>query len=164
MLRRQLPLFTGALVSLALLLLSPLIQSSQDTITTVTEVTTYIHLYTDGLGVSHFRVRELEFQPLDDPNAPPSLTALELDKVTGATLLKLKQGAVEDWHTAPNKQLVIIIQGEVEVTASDGEVRRLSPGDIMLMDDLSGKGHITNNVSGGDHIALMIPVPADWPD
>jgi hypothetical protein len=37
-----------------------------------------------------------------------------------------------------------------EVTAGDGEVRRFGLGSIVLMDDLTGKGHI----------ALTIPVPA----
>ncbi len=45
------------------------------------------------------------------------------------------------------------------MTAGDGEVRRFGPGRIILMDDLTGKGHITRAVGDVDHIALTIPVP-----
>ena len=54
---------------------------------------------------------------------------------------------------------LIAVQGMSEVTAGDGEVRRFGLGSIILMDDLTGKGHITRAVGDVDHIALTIPVP-----
>ena len=70
----------------------------------------------------------------------------------------MTKGVVEDWHNAPRTQFAVVIQGEVELTAGDGEMRRLSPGDIALLDDAAGKGHKTAAVGTVDHIALMIPV------
>jgi uncharacterized cupin superfamily protein len=47
-----------------------------------------------------------------------------------------------------------MLRGEVEVTASDGETRRLSPGGLLLLEDTTGKGHATR-VVGGEGFLLV---------
>jgi quercetin dioxygenase-like cupin family protein len=120
----------------------------------------YTHLYSDANGVSHFKTEHLEFKRLDSPNAPASLTAHLFSGVQGATLLRLKSGALEDWHAAPRTQFLVGVQGESEVTAGDGKTLRVKPGDVVLMDDTTGKGHRTAAVGAEDHIALVVPVSA----
>lgn len=138
---------------------------------TATRVLSFTHLWSDANGVSHFRDEKLGFEAAtpENPTAgtasrtnpdPEALVALPLRGATGATFLYLKRGAVEDWHKAPRRMYLIAVQGMSEVTASDGEVRRFGLGSIVLMDDLTGKGHITRAVGDVDHIALTIPVPA----
>jgi hypothetical protein len=128
------------------------------------------HLWADANGVSHFRDEKLSFEAAtpENPTAgtsshtnpdPEALVSLPLRGATGATFLYLKRAAVEDWHKAPRRMYLIAVQGMSEVTAGDGQVRRFGPGSIMLMDDLTGKGHITRAVGDVDHIALTIPVP-----
>ena len=51
------------------------------------------------------------------------------------------------------------LSGEAEVEASDGEVRHIGPGTVMLAEDLSGKGHITRGIGTEDRISLFIPLP-----
>jgi quercetin dioxygenase-like cupin family protein len=122
---------------------------------------TYVHLYTDAAGVSHFKEAGFDFRAIEGPDGkvgPLSMHAVE--GAEGAALLRLKHGVTEDWHKAPRRQLVIALQGIVEVTASDGEKRRFLPGQIMLMDDTQGKGHVTSSLGDEDHVALMIPLPA----
>ena len=46
----------------------------------------------------------------------------------------------------------------MQLTASDGEVRKLTTGMMALLDDTTGKGHKTEALGDQDHIALMIPV------
>jgi hypothetical protein len=136
-----------------------------------TRVLSFTHLWADANGVSHFRDEKLGFEAAtpENPTAgttshknpdPEALVALPLRGATGATFLYLKRAAVEDWHRAPRRMYLIAVQGMSEVTASDGEVRRFGLGSIVLMDDLTGKGHITRAVGDVDHIALTIPVPA----
>jgi hypothetical protein len=133
-------------------------------------VLSFTHLWADANGVSHFRDEKLSFEAAtpENPTAgttsrtnpdPEALVALPLRGATGATFLYLKRAAVEDWHRAPRRMYLIAVQGMSEVTASDGEVRRFGLGSIVLMDDLTGKGHITRAVGNVDHIALTIPVP-----
>jgi len=89
----------------------------------------------------------------------PDLTICELPGTGGnAALLKLRPGAVEDWHTAPRETFLVVVQGSVELTVSDGTRRELGPGSVLLMTDTTGKGHLTANRSDQDHIALVIPV------
>src|ERR1700722_1369101 len=136
-----------------------------------TRVLPFTHLWADANGVSHFRDEKLNFEAAtpENPTAgatsrtnpdPEALVALPLHGATEATFLYLKRAAVEDWHKAPRRMYLIALQGMSEVTASDGEVRRFGLGSIVLMDDLTGKGHITRAVGDVDHIALTIPVPA----
>jgi quercetin dioxygenase-like cupin family protein len=124
------------------------------------DMLTYTHLYSDANGVSHFRTEQLDFKPLPGPNASRSLSAHVLAGAQGATLLRLHQGAIEDWHIAPRSQFLVGVQGEAEVTTGDGKKLRVKPGDVVLMDDTTGKGHQTAAVGPQDHIAMVIPVAA----
>jgi quercetin dioxygenase-like cupin family protein len=119
---------------------------------------TYVHVYADAAGASHFREEYFEFT-----RGRESETSIHvLGAKGGATLLRLKAGAVEDWHNAPQAWFLIVLQGASEVTTSDGQVRRFGPGSVVLLDDTTGKGHRTRAVGKTDHIAAVIPM-ADAP-
>ena len=45
-----------------------------------------------------------------------------------------------DWHNAPRRQFVVNLTGEVEITVSDGEMRRFGPGSILLAEDVHRQG------------------------
>ena len=47
-----------------------------------------------------------------------------------------------DWHTAPQRQYVMFLKGDSEVEVSDGEKRRFTSGDVFLVEDTTGKGHL----------------------
>ena len=125
----------------------------------------FTRIYSDANGVSHFKVEKLDFKALGGTNGeaslnrPDQLTMHVLEGAQGATFLRLRRGASEDWHKAPRVQYLIGIRGESEVTVSDGKKMRVKPGDVLLMADTTGKGHITACVSKEDHVALIIPVP-----
>ena len=42
---------------------------------------------------------------------------------------------------------------------SDGEVRHIGPGTIMLADDTTGKGHITRGVGSSERISIFVTLP-----
>jgi len=144
----------GALVGVLALV------SAADTARGDAQVFTYTHLYSDAQGVSHFRDEQIRIEtPSIVPGASEQrLAAHVLATGPGATLLYLPRGAREDWHRAPRRMYLIALVGTSEVTASDGEVRRFGPGTVVLMDDLTGKGHITRSVGNVDHVALTVPV------
>ena len=52
------------------------------------------------------------------------------------------------------------MSGAVEMETTDGTVRRLGPGDLVLLEDTSGKGHVTRNIANGYAMFLVVPVPA----
>jgi hypothetical protein len=55
---------------------------------------------------------------------------------------------------------VISLAGGISITASDGETRHIGAGEIVLVEDTTGKGHITR--SSGDRPRDTIFVPIDW--
>jgi quercetin dioxygenase-like cupin family protein len=118
----------------------------------------YVHVYADAAGASHFREEHFNFARGGDHGS--FIHALEAKG--GATLIRLKAGAVEDWHNAPQAWFLFVLQGASEVTTSDGQVRHFGPGSVVLIDDTTGKGHQTRVVGKSDHIAAVIPI-ADAP-
>ena len=125
-----------------------------------TQTYRYVHLYSDANGVSHFRDETVKLEAVPGPNGNDgALSAYTLRGTQEAQFLALKHGAREDWHNAPRRMFLIVLQGTAQVTASDGQVRRFGPGSMLLMDDPNGKGHITEVVGNVDHVTLTIPWP-----
>jgi hypothetical protein len=63
------------------------------------------------------------------------------------------------FHTPPDRLLAIWLDGhDVEFETSDGEVRRLSAGKAVLVEDTHGKGHISRHPEEGQNlIIVMLP-------
>ena len=60
------------------------------------------------------------------------------------------------WHPAPSVGHVFVLQGEMEVEVSDGEIRRFPQGSIWLHRDLTGKGHDSRVVSEEAAVLVMV--------
>lgn len=116
----------------------------------------YVRIFADASGGSHF---EDGFFPVDVIKLQSGEEALIHNVAVegNAAMLVLQPGAFEDWHPSPASQMLVVIQGEAEVGASDGELRTLTPGTIFVMDDNVGKGHTTRTIGNVPHIGMMIP-------
>ena len=60
-------------------------------------------------------------------------------------------------HPAAEPQWVIALRGVIEVQVSDGTCRQFGPGDLVLANDTSGRGHITRVVGDVPFEGLSIP-------
>jgi hypothetical protein len=78
----------------------------------------------------------------------------------GASPTNTAASAASDagWHTGPARQFVITLSGNSEVEVSGGVHVLAGPGHINLIEDTTGKGHITRNFGPDDRIALTIPL------
>lgn len=77
---------------------------------------------------------------------------------TQATFVALPDGLVEiPPHPAPRRQVLVIVEGVAEIETSDGATRRFGPGDVVVVEDTEGAGHITRTVSSPVR-ALVIPM------
>ena len=128
----------------------------------------YVRLYTDASGMSHFADEHLVLTPIPaaagGAAGPEDLLSMHrLGDLKGVMFAQLKAGASEDWHVAPRRQFMVCLRGLVEITASDGEKRSMKPGQFMLLEDLSGRGHRTHAAGAEDHVALALPVPEGIP-
>ena len=68
-----------------------------------------------------------------------------------------------DWHPAPARQFIMPLSGEMEFEVSDGEKRVFGPGDVLLVEDTSGKGHISKMVSSSLGVFGVVPLPDKAP-
>ncbi len=114
----------------------------------------YFRIYAGPDGESHFEDVEV---PLGPGSAASDLSAMI--PVQGVIFRRSSADQFVDWHHAPRRQFVITLSGEAEVEASDGEVRRIGPGTVMLADDLTGKGHITRGAGTEERLSLFVPLP-----
>lgn len=64
-----------------------------------------------------------------------------------------------DWHHAPQRQYIALLDGEIEIEVSSGDVRRFRGGDVLLVEDTSGKGHRTRTVDGRSRRSIFITLP-----
>jgi hypothetical protein len=78
--------------------------------------------------------------------------------VSGAELHRAPAGRVSDWHTAPRRQYVITLSGRGELEVSGGKKIAVEPGHIELVEDTTGKGHITRVMGTEDRITLQLPL------
>lgn len=67
---------------------------------------------------------------------------------------EFEKGAEFPMHTAPQRQYIIYLEGEVEVETSSGEKRIFKPGDVLFATDLTGEGHITRTLTKGKSIIV----------
>ena len=116
----------------------------------------YTRLYSDDDGESHFEDVEIQFASTDyAPPAPPlNLSAFTNAKEFG--FMQAPAGWSSDWHPSSARTLFVVISGEWEVTASDGEAQRFITGEVLVVEDLTGKGHRSRVISDYDSLALMV--------
>jgi hypothetical protein len=117
---------------------------------------TYTRLYTDEEGASHFADLAIDLTLTDyAPPAPP----LDLSSFTPATqfgFMKAPAGWSSSWHPSSGRNLFVVLAGEWEVTASDGESRRFPAGSVLLVEDTTGRGHCSRVIEDGDSLAIMV--------
>ena len=66
-------------------------------------------------------------------------------------------GQFIDWHPAPRRQFVIILQGQLEIGLGDGTTHVFGAGDARLVEDTTGKGHTTR--VHGDQPCVTATIP-----
>jgi hypothetical protein len=107
-------------------------------------------VFADEHGESHF---EDHFYPLRDGGPIGFLS--ERVKVKDLMFRKVLP-TYNDLHTAPEKQYVVLLDGGVEIETSGGEKRVFQSGEILLMEDTTGKGHRSRNVEEAIRSSLFI--------
>jgi hypothetical protein len=119
----------------------------------------YTTIYADEEGETHFKDTEIELEPrLFAPPAPP-FNLSTFYPATQYAFGMFPSGWHGDWHPPPRRLLYFVLSGEAEVEASDGEVRRFNPGSILLVEDVSSKGHVSRVLGSEDMTVVVIQLP-----
>jgi hypothetical protein len=95
-----------------------------------------VRLYTGDDGQSHFAVGQVALHRHD------ALNAISSAGPAGAiSFEETAAGASLAWHSAPHRQYVITLTGQLEFETRDGTKQVIEPGDILLAEDTTGSGH-----------------------
>jgi quercetin dioxygenase-like cupin family protein len=105
-------------------------------------------IYTGPDGQSHAEEMEMKLNG----------NATEMIKATGVEFSRRPPGGSNEWHTGPRRQFVITLSGQGEIEVAGGKKVAVGPGHINLIEDTTGKGHITRNLGTEDRIAITIPL------
>jgi len=107
-----------------------------------------IHVYADANGVSHV-------QRVPVVGLPKPIPATEVRANAIAT-------GVEDWHIAPQKLFTINTHGDIQAEVGDGTKVPIGKGDLVYLEDMTGKGHITRLLTDVSHLFIMVQPDFDF--
>jgi hypothetical protein len=116
----------------------------------------YVRLYSDKDGESHFEDVQIEFNTVDFAPPAPPLDIAMMGATTQYGILKAPPGWVGDWHPTPKKQAFFYLSGEIEAEVSDGEIRKFGPGDVTIVEDMTGKGHRSKVIGKNEAILAFV--------
>jgi uncharacterized cupin superfamily protein len=108
-------------------------------------------IYSAADGATHFADLEI-------PLAHAGTIGRLSDRVaaTGVVFRETPGDYDYDWHPAPRRQYVVLLDGEIEITVGDGETRRFRGGDVLLVEDTTGRGHRTRTTDGRPRRSIFI--------
>ena len=106
-----------------------------------------IHVFADAAGVSHA-------QRVPVVGLPKPLPATEIR----ANAIAM---GVEDWHQAPQKLFTINTSGDIQCELGDGKKVPIGKGDLVYLEDLTGKGHVTRLLTDVSNLFILMPKDFD---
>lgn len=111
-------------------------------------------VYTDKNGDS-------QFEDIDIPLHDRGEIGLLSDPLSAKDIVFREVQPGYDWnyHNAPARQYIILLDGEIEIETSLSEKRTFKAGDVLLMEDVSGKGHRTKNIQHIKRKSIFITLP-----
>ncbi len=108
-------------------------------------------IYADAEGESHFEDIAI---PLNDKG---EIGFLSEAQQSGTIIFRKVTGQYDyNFHNAPARQYIILLDGEIELEVSAGEKRRFTAGQVLLVEDTTGKGHRTRNITKAERSSIFI--------
>ena len=111
------------------------------------------NLYVDAKGETHFRDIEVEWV-----EERPGGRLSRRFPASGIIFREVPTTYDLDWHPAPRRQYIINLDAGVEITASDGESRKISAGEVLLVEDTTGKGHLSKAIDNKIRNCIFVPI------
>ena len=118
----------------------------------------YTRVYADAQGESHFE--DVETSGDLGRAVESDLTAVvsETFPVQGVFFRDVATEASPVPHNAPYELFIIGLTGRFSIEVSDGERREFGPGSAILVQDTTGKGHVTKRIGDEPRVTLMAPL------
>jgi len=123
----------------------------------------YIHVFTDDAGGSHIETATMTVQSERFAPPAPPLDVSAMSRAAGWNLLRFAADWVGGWHCTPYRQWMFFLAGQATVRVSDGSQCDLRAGNICLLEDTRGKGHLTTIIGGDEVVMVAVRIPDDEP-
>jgi hypothetical protein len=114
-------------------------------------------IYSGADGESHVAELPLDMKPFKDVEGAHG-QGTTMQPASGIAFRVSPPGYVLDWHCAPRRQYSISLSGMAEIEVGNGTVVRVEPGDIVLAEDLTGRGHVTRVVGAAPRVYAIVPL------
>jgi hypothetical protein len=114
-------------------------------------------VYSGADGQSHITELPLAMKPFRDVEGAHG-EGTPMQAASGIAFRVAPVGYVLDWHCAPRRQYSISLSGAAEIETGDGTIARIEPGDVVLAEDLTGRGHVTRVVGSQPRVYVIVPL------
>jgi len=120
---------------------------------------TVFHLHGDAAGDTHVTVVDL---PANETTAGVVRGLTDIPATTAGIGEFVERKPDQGVHNAPRRQFLVVLSGVLEIVTTLEQREHLHPGDVLLADDVTSKGHISRDV-GDEPLALMaVGVADEW--
>ena len=110
------------------------------------------NIYVDDAGETHWR--DIEVKWVEERNGSKLSARLP---ATGIIFRETAGDYDLSWHPAPRRQYIINLDAGVQITASDGESREIGAGEVILVEDTTGKGHLSKALDNKIRNCIFVP-------
>ncbi|WP_137153608.1 acetylxylan esterase [Rhizobium sp. FKL33] len=105
-----------------------------------------LRIYADQDGESHFDEVDM---PVTQVRVHPDAAPFDVTASYPAERVRIARISAGmrpvEWHTVPEPVLTVRLDGSVDYETSDGDVRHVSAGSFVLVEDTHGKGHLSHH-------------------
>jgi hypothetical protein len=108
-----------------------------------------VRVYSDASGTSRFEHLTFESRP-ELKSLPAAAKNVNFSVWPAGHLMEL--------HPAPRRQLVIVLDGLMEIGLEDGTSEVFGAGDVLMAEDTSGRGHTLRIPGDKDRVAIAVPL------
>jgi hypothetical protein len=123
----------------------------------------YTRVYSDADGETRFGEAEMEIRPVPFVPPAPPLGLSEFIPVQRLAFMQIQADWEGGWHPAPRRQFLLVLSGMIRCEVSNDGVRVFKIGDVVLLEDTTGKGHNITSV-GGDSLLGVVQLREPGPN
>lgn len=116
----------------------------------------YMRVWADEAGESHFQEVQTSFDMQQYAPPAPEFGISAPTESERYVFVRFPANWTSGLHPTPRRQLFVMLAGHLMGEASDGEVLELRPGDVLLMEDTTGKRHTARTPDGMEAHGIMI--------
>ena len=118
------------------------------------ETFTVHRVFSDANGDSHFEEVKVPLEPSGEIGFLSG--RIPVKEVIFRTVLPSYD---YDFHNAPDRQYIVLLDGRIEIETSLGEKKEFGAGEVLLVEDVTGKGHRTRNLINQPRRSIFVTLP-----